>query len=387
MTGERSLHLQATSSPPIPAQLRSHPFPVTAVSVHPSNLSLISGDEGGWAIWWSLSHRRPLAIFRPHEKSIVTLQWLSHDRLLTHGRDNKLKVFEMGDLSTYNTKLPSQLDSAEQYRAPWMVHFLDVNSLSFCNVSACGTRLATPSTMDSEKIDVFELGDQLSRPFKAVAAPACLDPIEPLKTGILMALLLANDGNRLVAGYESGHIMVFDLKVAFAPRLAYFNKCHNHPVLSLSLDRSNNTYLSCAADSLVARHDLTEPKLLHVVNTKHSGLNSISVRSDGKVFATAGWDGMVRVFSRAMKPLAVLKGGEGGVSCVDFGPVLVSNAMTTAGTTDTTAYIADKTDTRADTSILKVIKSSLSSRQIRTSATHHLAVGGKNGRVLLYNIY
>ncbi|KIW36180.1 ASTRA-associated protein 1 [Exophiala oligosperma] len=44
------------------------------------------------------------------------------------------------------------------------------------------------------------------------------------------------------------------------------------------------------------------------IKTKHAGQQGLSSRSDGKIFATAGWDARVRVYStRTMRELAVLQ--------------------------------------------------------------------------------
>lgn len=348
-----------SSTPPAPFQLRGHPFAVTAVAVHESNSTVASGDEGGWVIWWSLRTRRPLVIFRPHTKAVVSLQWASSTKLLTHGRDFKLKMFELDanmDLGMYNVKPPSQLNSGAEYRVPWVTNILDVNSLNFCNASVLGNRLATSSTMDSDKFDVYELdGTVLKRPFKAVGYSKSSDLTDGIKTGIVMALLLL-DKDRIIAGYESGHVMIFDLSLpGTLPKAIYVNKCHGQPVLSVALDPKTNSFLSCSADSLIVKHSVTRLTQISVLNTKHSGLNKICVRCDGMIFATAGWDGKVRVFDyKNMLPLAVLKSSE-GVTCVDFGD------------------ISDK--------------GSFCDSKYSGTPEHYLVVGAKNGRVLLYDIY
>src|SRR5690606_24342789 len=76
-----------------------------------------------------------------------------------------------------------------------------------------------------------------------------------------------------------------------------------------------NSVLSSGADSVLARHPLSakdgESPLAgpdKVVQTKHTGQTSLMVRSDGKLFLSAGWDGRGRVYSvKSMKELACLK--------------------------------------------------------------------------------
>ena len=51
-----------------------------------------------------------------------------------------------------------------------------------------------------------------------------------------------------------------------------------------------------------------------------AGVSDVAFRKDSAIFASAGWDHRVRVFSRTGKPLAILKFHSATVSCVDFSP-------------------------------------------------------------------
>jgi WD40 repeat protein len=55
---------------------------------------------------------------------------------------------------------------------------------------------------------------------------------------------------------------------------------------------------------------------------KESGLSDVKIRPDGKVFATAGWDGCIRVFGvKKLQPLAIMRYHEVGVHAIEFGNV------------------------------------------------------------------
>ncbi|GME27423.1 wd40 repeat-like protein [Neofusicoccum parvum] len=57
-------------------------------------------------------------------------------------------------------------------------------------------------------------------------------------------------------------------------------------------------------------------------HTKHSGQQSVTVRSDGRILATAGWDGRVRVYSaRSVREVAVLAWHKEGCYAVAFADV------------------------------------------------------------------
>ena len=58
------------------------------------------------------------------------------------------------------------------------------------------------------------------------------------------------------------------------------------------------------------------------INTKHAGQQSLRIRSDGRIFATAGWDSRIRVYStRTLREVAVLKWHGLGCYAVTFAAV------------------------------------------------------------------
>ncbi|EAQ88377.1 hypothetical protein CHGG_04996 [Chaetomium globosum CBS 148.51] len=66
------------------------------------------------------------------------------------------------------------------------------------------------------------------------------------------------------------------------------------------------------SNSTQTQPQTTTPLKTH--NTRHAGQQSLRIRSDGRVFATAGWDARVRVYSaRTLAEVAVLKWH--GVGC------------------------------------------------------------------------
>jgi WD40 repeat protein len=277
------------------------------------------------------------------------LKWI-HSKLLTHGRDNKLYIFDLDPL----------VMTGDEGQAPWMVYSQDVNSLSFCSAAICGNRIAVPNTLDSEKIDVYELeGTALRRPFCGLFDCSNGGP----KTGIVMAIVMSF--TILIAGYESGHVIMYDLSNSGV--VCFLNQPHSQPVLSLCV--FGDTVISTAADALIVRYNLTTKLIEKSFNTKHSGLSSICVRDDGKIIATAGWDGMVRIFDAiSLKMLASFDGGrQSGVACVSFGFV------------NSNFKSADEK--------LSVLQISIKKRKDKAQGTHWLASGGKDGRIALYDIY
>ena len=114
---------------------------------------LATGDSDGYVVLWDLTIVRPRAVWRAHENSILGLAgWDADSQIVTHGRDHKLIVWQVGvaDESRLSTVLPldgasisrtasqkHEGDSADRPK-PWIVHVLEVNTMNFCAFAWCG---------------------------------------------------------------------------------------------------------------------------------------------------------------------------------------------------------------------------------------------------------
>ena len=218
---------------------------------------------------------------------------------------------------------------------------------------------------------------------------------------------------QVAAGYESGHTMVFVQNDPGAPfQRLYSSKSHTQPgqpasdrpfplspspspvrspsnfspVLSLTIAPCKEHYITSAADAIVAKHPLplgksiwnTEMKPLKVIQTKHSGQQGLQYRSDGKVFATAGWDAHTRVYSgKTMKELAVLKWHKVGCYATAFAAVEQA-----AGCDD--AHADEEQALSEQSSTVSAVQQR---RDQKARGTHWLAAGAKDGKVSLWDIY
>ena len=207
---------------------------------------------------------------------------------------------------------------------------------------------------------------------------------------MLMAVSLLHQSNNtssttktspllVAAGYESGHVALWHRKHDPAKgeetwQTLYLSKPHSQPVLSLSIAPTLCFFFSSSADAIVARHPLDGNSETKSLQTKHAGQQSLVVRGDGKIFATAGWDGRVRVYAAAkgMRELAVLKWHKEGCYAVDFAEVLDGGVGGTDGD--------DKGEPAKTLTVSQ-------QRLARSKATHWLAAGSKDGRVSLWDIY
>ncbi|KAK0345111.1 Astra associated protein 1 Asa1 [Friedmanniomyces endolithicus] len=376
----------------LPAQpvyvLRGHTAQVHAVHFLRQNLRLLSGDADGWVVLWNVPIRRPVAVWRAHKGAVLGLGSWDDDRIITHGRDNRLCVWQLRqeDEGNLSTTLPIE-DSESERKEPWLLHSLPVNALNFCPFATCRVpvpeEITDPKSPSTKKLLVAVPGVQdghinVTSLSSEERVATMLDP-KDIKTGMVMAIgLHYSDSNRLhvIAGYESGYICIFAESTATTKQwqAVYTHKSHTQPVLSLDVSPSAGYFYSSSADDILARHLLkpnsaVEPK---VVRTKHAGQQSLTLRLDGRIFATAGWDGRVRVYSaKTMKELAVLKWHKEGVYAVAFA-------------TDHGQEAADS----GDGVVGGEREMTVAEQRVRkTKETHWLAAGSKDGKVSLWDVY
>ena len=352
--------------------------------------------------------------------------------------------------------------SANAAQKPPLLHEMTVNTLNFCAFAACPLPadhgrtapgpesdqspllLAVPHTLTSEAVDIHTLPGGARR--ATIPAPVLANPA----TGLLMALAFAGP-EVLVSGYEGGHVLAYaraePLTVpadgACLPAAEerwsciYRSRPHSQPVLSLAPSpapvsiEEHRLCISTAADAVVAKHrlstgsgiahagfaadelvlrepgDVAETEPVRLFRTGHAGQQGARVRDDGRICATAGWDGRVRVYAGAgLREVAVLKWHKDGCYAVDFAGVQPSTSaagrMTTAtgfldacqesgsGEADGQSS-AEGALVAASESAETVVRAepTLSARRRDASvrSKHWLAAGAKDGKVSLWEVF
>jgi WD40 repeat protein len=223
---------------------------------------------------------------------------------------------------------------------------------------------------------------------------------------MVMALHIRAEGSKLqiIAGYESGHTVIYvrnsDKK---SWQKSYVSQPHSQPVLSLAVSPSNDYYLTSSADAIIAKHPLLpndtdmdlNQKPIKLLQTKHSGQQGLSIRSDGRLFSTAGWDGRIRVYSvKTMKELAVLKWHKDGCFATTFAKInfiLAKHAEKIEASNFTLE--SEPTQEQQPLSAESIAIGSSSHcvvsqrREYKAQTTHWLAAGSKDGKVSLWDIY
>ncbi|KAK5112581.1 hypothetical protein LTR62_003895 [Meristemomyces frigidus] len=379
--------------------LRGHSAQIHAVHFFSTNRYLISGDADGWVIIWDMPIRRPVGVWRAHTGSILGIKsWPGlvdeeDVKIITHGRDNKVHVWQLtqDDISRLSTNFPADAEPADS-RHPWLLHTLTVNALNFCSfaTSPSPTSLNAPESNANDHPTIIiavpglQDGDINLTTLPHETRLATIVHPASIKTGMVMAIALhidPTDQLRVVVGYESGYICLFAQRTGSKQWEAiYTHETHTQPTLSLDLAPGGLGYFySSSADAIIGRHALLPGRReTKIAKTKHAGQQSLVVRSDEKVFATAGWDGRIRVYStQSLKELAVLKWHKEGCYALAFAHVHSGEAR--AGVRDGEGPEGNRITGRTMTVAQQ--------RERKTKETHWLAAGSKDGKISLWELY
>ncbi|KHN99344.1 WD40/YVTN repeat-like-containing domain protein [Metarhizium album ARSEF 1941] len=426
---------------PVPSPkfiLRGHRAAIHAATFIRQNERLVTGDSDGFVVLWDLTVMRPRAVWRAHESAALGLRGWEDDKLITHGRDHKLIVWKIAreDESGLSTALPLDGDDVER-RHPWVVHLLQVNTMNFCSFAACPSQVSTysrflrkcpeiliavPNTLASESVDIYTLPSQKR-----------IHTVKPGgRNGMVMSLSLVHLEKclTLVAAFENGFASVHRLTPTGGWIMTYRAQAHSQPILSLDLGPDSKCFFTSGADAMVAKHPIpTAPQEMakpfnpaeriideidenpkqgdslpsgglkskdamradddtvlgawkhprRVINTKHSGQQSLEVRSDGAILATAGWDSKIRLYScKTLRELAVLKWHKEGAYAVTFSDVGPRTDEEAHGDSE-----VQEADDVVDLSRLSV----RDRRSHRVKAAHWVAAGAKDGKVSLWDMY
>ncbi|KAG5419987.1 ASA1 [Candida metapsilosis] len=266
--------------------LRAHKAPISYILPLPDG-NVITSDQSGTVIKWSLQIKRPILTWTAHTDSILTiLQWGQY--IITHSRDSTVKIW---------------LEDKLKYEFP-------VNALNFSNVVLFQDRyLITPATTDSNNIDIYKLNDDPSitrevtnfSPYDLIHKLK-FDDIEGRKDfGIIMKMLII--GNVVYIGYESGDIVGLEITIPqpsitqdatstllinrdIKLTLYYHNSFHvPNPIISMAA--LDNTLASGSTGKKVLIH--TDP--VKVCKLTNSGVQSIVPYKESTIVGF--WNGVI----------------------------------------------------------------------------------------------
>lgn len=152
---------------------------------------------------------------------------------------------------------------------------------------------------------------------------------EPLLTsaasslGTIMCMQPITFSNQLylLAGYESGIFLTWDLRTRSICNVAQLEEC---PIAFDFCAEANRGIYGNMSDKLgIFGYQRNEMKLINRgdISIKNPGISCVRIRKDLKVFCTGGTDGRVRVFSwKSLRPLTVLTEHRATINDIAYSP-------------------------------------------------------------------
>ena len=277
----------AAPPPPI-AVLRGHDLSITSLCFQGNRL--FSASRSGEIYCWDLKTRRislTLAKSQGETDDGILRVCADDSRIVANSRLGRILIFN----------LDGQLQHEEMTRIS--------NGFAGCRIS--GTDIVFADAFDG-RIMIYDLNSNTYFPIATFNGHGMIMDISSIDTFIGVV-------------HEDSTISVWDTRNSSEP-LWKNNLKLQDPLISLSLikERSGTIGERCVVGgSKEPIYEVTKDTSSIFYNMPHPGIDDIVIRSDGKIWATAGWDGRVRLFdAKKKKPLAVLKHHQGGIHTVAF---------------------------------------------------------------------
>ena len=175
--------------------------------------------------------------------------------------------------------------------------------------------MAVPSSTSSQ-IDIIDLQSECEI--------QNLNPTQEettVKYGMCMCITFPHGNkNQLLVGYENGSILLWDTKDS---KIIHCISPHESPVMCMAFSEKYQRGISGSSNNKLCVWKLNASdqslSMYKEIEVTNNGFNSIVVRHDSKIFATAGWDANIRIFStKTLKQLAVLSYHNASIQALVF---------------------------------------------------------------------
>ena len=110
----------------------------------------------------------------------------------------------------------------------------------------------------------------------------------------------------LICGYENGRVIISDISYEHC-KVLYDEKVMEDSCIDADLHIDDLVAVGAGKSITIIRNPFSKTPSATKLSIPESGINSITIRSDGKLFVTGGWDCKLRFFSlKTGKLLAVI---------------------------------------------------------------------------------
>jgi len=262
---------------------------------------LFSGTTKGAVYLWDLQTNRSPLHFSIGSEPVTSIHHLD-ETLVTQQKGGIIKTWNI-------SKCGYQLDTT-----------IDTDHKGFCRFDCVAEQdiLVTPSK--DNDIIVYDINDfSIQHTLQPSSILNEKEPQPPLGQVMCLKHIRLSDQNYVLAGYESGTFLTWDLRTNTVINTAKFEEC---PMAFDFCAESNRGIYGNASDKLgIFGYIRNEMKLINRgdIAIKNAGINCIKIRKDQKVFCSGGWDGRVRVFSwKSLRPLTVLTDHKAAITDISY---------------------------------------------------------------------
>ncbi|KAJ1887428.1 Astra associated protein 1 Asa1 [Coemansia sp. S17] len=304
---------------------RGHLAAVNSICFFSDDRLLVSGDQDGHLIVWSMMLKRQLAkVASAHSAAILTVCGLGADTVVSQGRDNKLCIWTLvasefsGELRLFKSLAVDSMNFckfsyATIQSSSWIAFLVDAGAGEACLLD-----------VGSEEQHSLNIGHKSrTKAGSRDDSPMCIKLVASGESKQL----------ELFVGYESNMLQQFGINTSDSKMSAVLRRSvttvHTEPIMSLDYDSQRQLVYTCAADNKVCcytAHGSGFKEHTAAVELKNPGNSEIRCFSALALVAVASWDYTVHLFTSDLEPTASIAFHRAALTSVDVSTLSTAEA-------------------------------------------------------------